>query len=156
LGLPRSNGGSAADSQHLASEFTGALPEFWLFALGGLFVLVTLFLPKGIVGLWEQWAAPRRNRRRHPRNRRSPHKERQRMAGPAYSSGVIAVAKNEDWQTSLQYLTMVVDPVNGTPIDLTVHLETSVSRTMMPPRLWALAFLLAALSMWHGSWRTPA
>ena len=34
------------------SWFTGALPEFWLFALGGLFVLVTLFMPKGVVGLW--------------------------------------------------------------------------------------------------------
>ncbi|MGV3492149.1 MAG: urea ABC transporter permease subunit UrtC [Devosia sp.] len=33
------------------SYFTGALPEYWLFALGGLFVVVTLFLPKGIVGL---------------------------------------------------------------------------------------------------------
>ncbi len=31
--------------------FTAALPEVWLFALGGLFVLVTLYLPKGIVGL---------------------------------------------------------------------------------------------------------
>ena len=31
--------------------FTGALPEFWLYALGALFVLVTLFLPKGVVGL---------------------------------------------------------------------------------------------------------
>ncbi len=31
--------------------FTGALPEYWLFALGGLFVLVTLFLPRGILGL---------------------------------------------------------------------------------------------------------
>ena len=30
--------------------FTGALPELWLFALGLLFILVTLFLPKGIVG----------------------------------------------------------------------------------------------------------
>jgi urea transport system permease protein len=30
--------------------FTGAIPEFWLFALGGLFVFVTLFLPKGILG----------------------------------------------------------------------------------------------------------
>lgn len=29
---------------------TGALPEIWLFALGGLFVFVTLFLPRGIVG----------------------------------------------------------------------------------------------------------
>ena len=31
--------------------FTAVLPEIWLFALGGLFVLVTLFLPRGIVGL---------------------------------------------------------------------------------------------------------
>ncbi|MGE0715532.1 MAG: urea ABC transporter permease subunit UrtC [Alphaproteobacteria bacterium] len=29
---------------------TGAFPEVWLFALGALFVLVTLFLPKGILG----------------------------------------------------------------------------------------------------------
>jgi urea transport system permease protein len=33
---------------------TGALPEVWLFALGALFILVTLFLPKGVVGLWDQ------------------------------------------------------------------------------------------------------
>jgi urea transport system permease protein len=33
------------------SYFTAALPEYWLFALGALFVVVTLFLPKGIVGL---------------------------------------------------------------------------------------------------------
>jgi urea transport system permease protein len=31
--------------------FTAALPEVWLYALGALFVLVTLFLPRGIVGL---------------------------------------------------------------------------------------------------------
>jgi urea transport system permease protein len=31
--------------------FTAALPEMWLFALGGLFVLVTLFLPRGVTGL---------------------------------------------------------------------------------------------------------
>lgn len=31
--------------------FTGVLPEVWLFALGGLFVAVTLFMPDGIVGL---------------------------------------------------------------------------------------------------------
>jgi urea transport system permease protein len=30
--------------------FTGAIPELWLFALGGLFVFVTLFLPKGVLG----------------------------------------------------------------------------------------------------------
>ncbi|MFP5513534.1 MAG: urea ABC transporter permease subunit UrtC [Alphaproteobacteria bacterium] len=44
------------------SYFTGALPELWLFALGGLFVAVTLFLPKGLLGLWGQLTAklPRR------------------------------------------------------------------------------------------------
>lgn len=31
--------------------FTGALPEFWLYALGALFILTTLFLPRGIAGL---------------------------------------------------------------------------------------------------------
>jgi urea transport system permease protein len=36
------------------SWFTSALPEFWLFALGALFIFVTLFLPRGIVGLWKQ------------------------------------------------------------------------------------------------------
>lgn len=30
---------------------TGALPEMWLYALGALFVLVTVLLPKGLVGL---------------------------------------------------------------------------------------------------------
>ncbi len=33
------------------SYFTGALPEIWLFMLGGLFIATTLFLPRGIVGL---------------------------------------------------------------------------------------------------------
>src|SRR6516165_9772889 len=30
---------------------TGVLAPYWLFALGGLFVLVTLFLPRGVLGL---------------------------------------------------------------------------------------------------------
>jgi urea transport system permease protein len=33
------------------SYFTQALPEVWLYALGALFVLVTLFLPRGLAGL---------------------------------------------------------------------------------------------------------
>ncbi len=37
--------------------FTGAFPEMWLFALGGLFVVVTLLLPRGIVGLWRRRGA---------------------------------------------------------------------------------------------------
>lgn len=33
------------------SWFTVVWPEFWIFALGGLFVFATLFLPKGVTGL---------------------------------------------------------------------------------------------------------
>ncbi len=36
------------------TRFTGIFPEAWLFALGGLFVFVTIFLPKGVVGLISQ------------------------------------------------------------------------------------------------------
>ena len=31
--------------------FTVALPEYWLYVLGLLFILVTLFLPRGMLGL---------------------------------------------------------------------------------------------------------
>jgi urea transport system permease protein len=31
---------------------TSALPEVWLFAIGALFIVVTLFLPRGIIGLF--------------------------------------------------------------------------------------------------------
>ncbi|MGE0613247.1 MAG: urea ABC transporter permease subunit UrtC [Hyphomicrobiales bacterium] len=33
------------------SWLTGAFPELWLFTLGGLFIAVTLFMPRGILGL---------------------------------------------------------------------------------------------------------
>ncbi|MDG2353578.1 MAG: urea ABC transporter permease subunit UrtC [Gammaproteobacteria bacterium] len=34
---------------------TSAMPEIWLFVLGGMFILVTIFLPKGIVGLMNKY-----------------------------------------------------------------------------------------------------
>ena len=34
------------------SWFTTTFPEYWLFFLGLLFILVTLYLPQGVVGLW--------------------------------------------------------------------------------------------------------
>ena len=43
------------------SWFTSVLPEVWLFALGALFILVTLFLPKGIVGTVKQYFANRKS-----------------------------------------------------------------------------------------------
>ncbi|HTV88329.1 MAG TPA: urea ABC transporter permease subunit UrtC [Stellaceae bacterium] len=45
---------------------TSALPEVWLFAIGGLFILVTLLLPRGLIGLFAgrgPMAAAERDRR---------------------------------------------------------------------------------------------
>ena len=33
--------------------FTGLMPESWIFMLGALFVLVTLYLPQGLAGLMQ-------------------------------------------------------------------------------------------------------
>jgi len=55
--------------------FTGWLPDYWLFALGALFIGTTLFLPKGIVGLF---------RRAGRQDRRPPGKE----ASAAAEAGV--------------------------------------------------------------------
>ena len=50
------------------SYFTAAFPDMWILVLGALFVGVTLFLPKGIVGtLAEAWARrPRREIEKPP------------------------------------------------------------------------------------------
>ncbi|PSC03499.1 urea ABC transporter permease subunit UrtC [Alsobacter soli] len=41
---------------------TGAFPEIWLYGLGALFIVVTLYLPKGIVGALSEWSARRQDR----------------------------------------------------------------------------------------------
>jgi urea transport system permease protein len=41
---------------------SGFLAQYWLFMLGALFVLVTLLLPKGIVGTWRAMVTSRRER----------------------------------------------------------------------------------------------
>ena len=40
--------------------FTGVMPDFWLFFLGGLFIAVTLLLPKGVIGAVPAFGAPDR------------------------------------------------------------------------------------------------
>ncbi|MDP2781353.1 urea ABC transporter permease subunit UrtC [Devosia sp.] len=54
------------------SYFTGAFPEYWLFALGALFVVTTLFLPKGIVGLIGQYRTATTRREQHDRDAPTP------------------------------------------------------------------------------------
>ncbi len=46
------------------SVFTAAFPNVWLFALGGLFVAVTLFLPQGIVGTLQKFVGDRKARQK--------------------------------------------------------------------------------------------
>ena len=52
--------------------FTGVLPDMWLFVLGGLFIAVTLFLPKGIVGTVPVFKRAGVRWRRRPGRARSP------------------------------------------------------------------------------------
>jgi urea transport system permease protein len=47
---------------YLKSYLTTAVPEFWLYALGMIFVLVTRFLPRGVMGLVNKLIRLRRNR----------------------------------------------------------------------------------------------
>jgi urea transport system permease protein len=53
----------------LKSWFTAAFPELWLFALGLLFILVTLFMRKGILGVAQSL------RRRAPQTVKADHAE---------------------------------------------------------------------------------
>jgi urea transport system permease protein len=41
---------------------SGALAPYWLFMLGGLFIGVTLFLSRGILGSLQHWTGLRRDR----------------------------------------------------------------------------------------------
>jgi urea transport system permease protein len=43
------------------SWFTVSFPEYWLFFLGLLFIVVTLLLPQGLVGLWQTLRAKVQN-----------------------------------------------------------------------------------------------
>ncbi|MES2886372.1 MAG: urea ABC transporter permease subunit UrtC [Pseudomonadota bacterium] len=47
------------------SWFTQALPEVWLYVLGGLFIAVTLFLPQGLAGLVQHGREAWQRRRGH-------------------------------------------------------------------------------------------
>ena len=62
---------------------SGLLAPYWLFVLGGLFIAVTLLLPRGIVGTiqhwWDEWRE--RRTRSQPRRRRAGCRRRRRTAG---------------------------------------------------------------------------
>ena len=43
------------------TKFTAIMPDGWLFALGALFVFVTLYLPQGLMGLYQKMVNKRRS-----------------------------------------------------------------------------------------------
>lgn len=46
--------------------FTGVFPEYWLFMLGALFVVSTMYLPNGIVGLVDRWKTKKTDSNTNP------------------------------------------------------------------------------------------
>ena len=56
--------------------FTAALPEVWLYALGALFIVVTIFVPKGIVGLITKLKTRRSDTSSTNKNNQLPATER--------------------------------------------------------------------------------
>jgi urea transport system permease protein len=55
------------------SYLTATMPDLWLFVLGAMFVLVTIFLPKGVLGVIEGLAS--RARRKRPAEPPAPEPE---------------------------------------------------------------------------------
>ena len=80
---------------------SGPLAPYWLFMLGALFILVTLLLPKGIIGTfnawWEPWKAQRivghrrerRARRRRQRQNRTRRSERMNVMDTRTTSALL-------------------------------------------------------------------
>jgi len=64
------------------SILTVSFPEYWLYFLGGLFIVVTLFMPQGVVGLVRRW-------RGGPQARRGPEQ------APAATSAATAAARDD-------------------------------------------------------------
>lgn len=50
------------------TKFTAIMPDGWLFALGTMFVLVTLYLPKGLMGLFAQLQAQFKEKQQQSEN----------------------------------------------------------------------------------------
>jgi len=68
------------------SYLTAAFPSAWLYVLGGIFVLVTLFLPRGVLGLL---TAARKRKTTTPQQATEP--ERGVSVEPAPSTGKVPV-----------------------------------------------------------------
>ncbi|EXI83772.1 MAG: leucine/isoleucine/valine transporter permease subunit [Candidatus Accumulibacter regalis] len=74
------------------SWFTVSFPEYWLFFLGTLFIVSTLWLPQGVVGLYRRLRAGRSNRQESANDaEKGAGKARENCGAPA--SAPLAAAK---------------------------------------------------------------
>jgi urea transport system permease protein len=71
----------------LKSWATRAYPDLWLIFLGALFVLVTVFMPKGLVGLPEQV--------RDLKHRFDARRAKRALVEPAIGPGVLPADENQ-------------------------------------------------------------
>ena len=100
----------------LKSWTTRAYPDMWLLILGALFILVTVFMPKGIVGLPEQLRALRARFRPSPRLRPPPRRsrsgtgqDRMSMAGKQFILMLEGVNKTFDGFKAISDLNFYMD-----------------------------------------------
>ena len=63
------------------SWFTQAFPEYWLYLLGLLFILVTLYLPRGIAGLWARKRCTCISRARREQRKSATRHDRSKETG---------------------------------------------------------------------------
>ena len=109
---------------------TGALAPYWLFALGGLFIAVTLFLPKGIVGTIGGLFAPKRRAIPSGAEAQTPNSD----AAQSRGGGVTAMTA-EKARNSLLYLDGVTVSFDGFKAlnDLSLVIEKGEMRAIIGP-----------------------
>ena len=93
---------------------TGLLAPYWLFVLGGLFIAVTLLLPRGIIGTFQHWRERRAEKtlagacRRQRRTRRSEHRmEPKTTSALLYLDGITV---SFDGFKALNELSFIIEP----------------------------------------------
>ena len=62
---------------------SGPLAPYWLFMLGALFILVTLLLPKGIIGTFNAWWEPYKAKRMSANAESAAHEDGVSEPNPA-------------------------------------------------------------------------
>ncbi len=89
--------------------FTSTIPEAWNYALGTLFVLVTLFLPRGIIGLVSGRVRKQAKTERLPIQANRPERSK-RMSGRNKTLYLDKLTVSFDGFKALNELTLQIDP----------------------------------------------